>query len=195
MEKLHARELWLEVSVRSQGDRKFDVLPRVPIASVPFATRAAVADEVDWSNVKNWPQGLRGETGSAGASVVAMSIPLQHSECPQGGVSFSLGGSTSYVCNGATGAVGPAGAQGAVGPIGATGAQGPIRLQGPWRAWQRTRSMGASWCARASTTSSTCQRASTRIGSRKPSTSSRPPTKHSCAAARAPRARAGPWSP
>jgi len=58
-----ASELFLEVSVKSTLDDKYDVLPRVPVSSVPFTLRAKVADEVDWANVKNAPTPLQGPQG------------------------------------------------------------------------------------------------------------------------------------
>jgi len=96
--------LWLEVSVKGKSDDGYDTLPRVPVASVPFALHAKTADEVDWQNVKNapasvvgapgamgpvGPRGPIGDKGSDGASVVAMSLDAGDKNCPLGAPSSS----------------------------------------------------------------------------------------------------------
>jgi hypothetical protein len=47
-----------------------------------------------------------------------MSLSAGNANCPTGGSSFTVGGTTTYACNGATGATGATGAQGPTGPAG-----------------------------------------------------------------------------
>lgn len=140
---IEERDLWLELSVRTVGHSNYDTLPRVPVASVPFAQRARVADQVDWANVTSRPELLQGEPGPRGASgdsVVGMSLDVDDPDCPHGGAAFTIADTTTFVCNGAAGASGatgpqgPAGLQGPQGPEGAAGSQGlpgPTGPQGP----------------------------------------------------------------
>lgn len=66
--------------------------------------------------------GPQGPAGAAGLSVTSLPLDAGSIDCPNGGSAFSVGGVTTYACNGA---MGPAGADGAIGPQGATGPQGP----------------------------------------------------------------------
>lgn len=156
---VNAGALWLEVSVKGKDDDAYDTLPRVVVSSVPYALRAAVADSVDWSQVRNAPallQGERGEPGPVGSvgpvgpagpagpegatgprgpagaasSIVAESLNVRDPNCPNGGAAFTVDGSTTYVCNGAPGAVGARGVAGPAGPAGPQGAAGPVGAQG-----------------------------------------------------------------
>jgi hypothetical protein len=152
--ELSARELWLEVSVKGADDDAYDTLPRVPVSSVPYALRAAVADSVDWSQVRNAPPLLKGDSGEPGAqgpvgpmgpagpsgarglagpagSIIAESLDVRDPNCPHGGAAFSIDSETTYVCNGAPGAVGASGVAGPVGAPGPQGAPGPMGPQGP----------------------------------------------------------------
>ncbi len=74
------------------------------------------------------PAGPAGATGPAGTSVYGQSLNVGNANCPYGGAQFTLGTSTTFVCNGTPG---PAGAEGPMGPIGMTGAQGPVGPAGP----------------------------------------------------------------
>ena len=98
-------DLWLEVRVRGPADQDYDILPRTPVPAVPFAIRAAVADAVEWRNVKNAPTSLQGPAGPAGP-VGPMG--------PQGEI----------------GPQGPQGEPGPQGPMGPEGLQGPPGPQG-----------------------------------------------------------------
>jgi hypothetical protein len=147
-------DLWLQISVKGATDKDFDLLPRVPVASVPFALHAKTADSVDWKNILNAPSsttgaagpagavgpagpagpaGARGATGDKGpagskgvdgASVVAMSLAVSDSHCPFGGAQFAAGGMVSFACNGASGAAGTPGTPGAAGTQGPKGDTG-----------------------------------------------------------------------
>ena len=75
--------------------------------------------------------GSPGPAGMPGASVVGVSIAAGDLNCPQGGAKYTVGGVTSYVCNGATGAQGPQGNTGATGLTGAQGLQGSTGPAGP----------------------------------------------------------------
>ncbi|MBX5481309.1 MAG: collagen-like protein [Myxococcaceae bacterium] len=83
------------------------------------------------------PQGALGPMGPPGESVVGASLPPGDTHCPNGGSSFTVGGQTTYVCNGdagpvgPTGPMGPIGPQGPAGPTGATGATGDTGAVGP----------------------------------------------------------------
>jgi len=63
------------------------------------------------------PMGPAGPTGADGESVVAFSEP-PGSNCTYGGVGYTLGDETDYVCDGAPGAEGPMGPEGPQGPTG-----------------------------------------------------------------------------
>src|SRR5690606_12520858 len=95
-EDIDGSELHLEVAVQDAGSDAYATRPREPVSSVPFALRAKVADEVDWSNVKNAPTALKGERGEPG---------------PAGAI-------------GPMGPQGPAGVDGAQGPQGVPGDAG-----------------------------------------------------------------------
>lgn len=129
--------LFLEIQIRGEEDDQYDVLPRVRIASYPFALRARIADEVDWANVKNVPESL-GATGPAGASGPTGPAGAQGPTGPAGvqGVAGPQGETGVAGATGPIGPTGPAGARGAdgpqgeAGPVGATGAQGPTGAAG-----------------------------------------------------------------
>ena len=101
--------VFLELAVRGPTDTAFDVLPRVMIASVPYAQRAATADAVDWTNVQNVPPLIPGATGPQG---------------PPG-------------ATGASGPPGAAGATGPQGPLGRPARRDHQVQPGPWdrKAW------------------------------------------------------------
>lgn len=62
---------------------------------------------------------------------MGQSLSPGHAQCPHGGASFTVSGTTRYVCNGAPGAPGAPGAAGATGATGPTGPEGPRGLTGP----------------------------------------------------------------
>jgi hypothetical protein len=101
-------DLFMAVSIKGANDAAFDSLPRVPVASVPSALRASVADEVDWKNVKNAPTAIAGVAGPAG---------------PQGPAGV-LGASGLPGSPGTPGVAGPQGVPGASGALGLTGLSG-----------------------------------------------------------------------
>jgi len=74
--------------------------------------------------------GATGATGSPGASVVSASEP-PGANCAQGGSSYTVSGTTRYVCNGAPGSQGIQGVPGATGATGpASTVPGPQGVQG-----------------------------------------------------------------
>jgi hypothetical protein len=74
------------------------------------------------------PVGPPGPAGAPGASVSALPVFPGDLTCPNGGTSFSIGGTiVGYACNGGDGVNGLPGAKG---DTGAAGAQGPQGLQG-----------------------------------------------------------------
>ncbi|MBX5481310.1 MAG: hypothetical protein IRZ16_05610 [Myxococcaceae bacterium] len=76
----------------------------------------------------------RGFPAPPGESVTGASLPPGDTHCPNGGSSFTVGGQTTYVCNGDVGPVGPTGPTGPAGPqgpIGPTGATGLVGAPGP----------------------------------------------------------------
>ncbi|HSA60388.1 MAG TPA: hypothetical protein VLJ37_11980, partial [bacterium] len=70
-------------------------------------------------------------SGANGESVVTTTLPVGDTNCPTGGASFVVGGTTTYACNGEAGPQGPIGLTGATGDTGATGPAGPTGPQGP----------------------------------------------------------------
>ena len=85
--------VFLALAVRNRLDPAFDVLPRVMIAAVPYAQRAATADAVDWMNVQNVPSlspgalgrwGLRGTPGVPGPPGTAGAMGPQGLAGPMG---------------------------------------------------------------------------------------------------------------
>ena len=132
-------------SVRYLGiavDGGAEMSPRAPIRSVPYALRAALADDVEGDihprsvvvggqtiidAQGKWvgsAVGLVGAQGAPGDSVVATSLEVGDANCPPGGAAFTVGGKTTYACNGATGNASVVGPQGPVGPQGSQGLQG-----------------------------------------------------------------------
>jgi len=70
-----------------------------------------------------------GPQGRAGESVVAQSLAVGNANCPTGGASYTVGGTTTFVCRGAAGAAGPQGSQGPQGPQGPVGSSGAITVR------------------------------------------------------------------
>lgn len=137
-------ELFLSIGVKGPGDEEYDVLPRVQVSAVPFARRAAFADEagaVEWSSVRNAPVPLQGEQGpqgevgptgpqgQAGVSVTTTVEPAG-ANCAAGGLRIDSASGTQYACNGVTGPQGPAGVSvtGSSEAPGANCAAGGVRL-------------------------------------------------------------------
>lgn len=69
------------------------------------------------------PAGTNGTNGTNGSSPVGNSVSPGFN-CTYGGVSYTVGGATSYVCHGAPGATGATGSQGPTGSTGPTGPKG-----------------------------------------------------------------------
>ncbi len=139
-------ELWIAVSIGG-GD---ELLPRVMLPSVPYATRADVAenavgditphtvsvagatvidesgqwvgDPTDIQGPKG-DQGDPGEQGEAGESVAIWSAESEN--CLQGGVGFSIGDAPpQFLCNGDAGPMGEKGDRGQKGEPGIQGETG-----------------------------------------------------------------------
>jgi hypothetical protein len=103
--------MFLEVAIKGASDNDFDIMPRVPVTSVPFALRAHVADGVDWKNVKNAPAVLTGKQGPAGPTGSPGAPGAQGPAGPAGAAGV----------NGLPGDPGPMGPGGAPGPAGPAG--------------------------------------------------------------------------
>jgi Collagen triple helix repeat (20 copies) len=100
--------LWLEVSVRDQGDWVV-LTPRIRVVQVPAAMVAQTAlFALDGNPGPTGPTGATGATGAAGAT----------------GATGATGTAGATGPTGPTGATGAQGAQGVPGPTGATGDQG-----------------------------------------------------------------------
>lgn len=129
----------LGISVQEDPEMR----PREEIVSVPYALFAGdVRGHINPSGVSingtqvidhegNWVGPGSGLMGPSGESVAATPLPAGHATCAHGGVQFSVGGQTTYACNGTPGTAGPAGAAGPQGPAGPQGVAGPAGPAGP----------------------------------------------------------------
>ncbi len=107
----------------------------VDASKVPMVTGACPDGDVVARSGSGWAcepadsgpkgeSGVAGSQGPAGASVVADTLGAGDSHCPNGGSELTVGGVSTYACNGAPGQPGAKGGQGQQGNPGDTGPQG-----------------------------------------------------------------------
>ncbi len=85
-------------------------------AVITFACNGAPG--ANGTNGTNGSPGTNGTNGTNGQSVTTLTLSAGHPVCANGGASFTVGGNTTYACNGATG---PNGANGTNGTNGTPG--------------------------------------------------------------------------
>ncbi len=141
---LDQAELWVAIQVGNDPE----MTPRQRLGSVPFALRAASADDVSGRDIHpntitingvpvidstgHWvgsPSGLQGPQGAQGPAGPAGATGATGATGPQG-PQGDIGPAGPKGDQGDIGPAGPAGAQGPAGPAGATGATGPQGPQG-----------------------------------------------------------------
>ena len=117
-------ERWLALQVGADAE----MTPRVRVASVPFAFRAATADDVPGKDIDPNSISINGfPVIDATGAWIGSPTGLVGPEGPQG----PIGPAGPAGADGLDGATGPAGPEGPAGPAGPEGPQGPIGPAGP----------------------------------------------------------------